>query len=275
MVLFTRRSKYNYDQLSYILMVIHNKLFEQSAKCINQSVIIRNWLLGLVVNDYKNFGLDRDKYSDSLYPQISNALIKNKIPDVSVDQIIQYRQFYRAYPHLVDAIPSEWDNFSISNAFCLQDYRKYQTSYTHVPAVYLINHLTYSHFVKLLECKDLLKRSYYECQCISKKWVPEKLHCQINALSYESSKSFNNEEKIVSLISSICKKAEHKRYDYDPKILSVFELLSKTHMLTSSHIVLFLKQFRTFIFENYNISLPEDKHIERFVRDQLFNVTVE
>jgi hypothetical protein len=80
---------------------IHNHLVERATRAVNVSLTLRNWLIGLSLQDYELVGKDRAAYGDRLFSQLAEDLTSRGVSNCSRRQLYRYRDFYRAYPHIV------------------------------------------------------------------------------------------------------------------------------------------------------------------------------
>lgn len=68
---------------------------------MNQSLTLRNWLIGPYIIECEQKGKERAKYGEQLLPEIAASI---KIKGLSVTNLRLCRQFYIAYPHLISAV---------------------------------------------------------------------------------------------------------------------------------------------------------------------------
>ena len=68
---------------------------------MNQSLTLRNWLIGPYISECEQKGKERAKYGEQLLPEIAASI---KIKGLSVTNLRLCRQFYIAYPHLISAV---------------------------------------------------------------------------------------------------------------------------------------------------------------------------
>lgn len=64
----------------------------------------------------------------------------------------------------------------------------------------LINRLSFSHFTLLFPIEDLLKRTFYEIECMKGNWKVDELRRQINSLYFERSGMSLNPEKLSRIV---------------------------------------------------------------------------
>ena len=65
----------------------------------------------------------------------------------------------------------------------------------------LINKLSFSHLVELLEIAEPLKRTFYEIECIKGTWSVRELRRQVNSLYYERSSLSKQPEKLAAIVA--------------------------------------------------------------------------
>jgi hypothetical protein len=115
---------------------------------------LRNWVIGAYIQRYELQGKDRAEYGVELLENLSKVLKDNNVPGCSARNLWLFRQFYRAYPTILQTLPAE------SNA---------TPSTLGLDSATLLANLSFSHFVELLKIDDLLKRSFYELECVGGK----------------------------------------------------------------------------------------------------------
>ena len=91
-----------------------------------------------------------------------------------------------------------------------------------LPAEKILNCLSYTHIEQLLQVKDLLKRTFYEIECIKGTWSVRELKRQINSLYYERS-GMSIKPEMLSEITQ--QKAEIAKPSDIVKSLYAFEFL--------------------------------------------------
>ena len=83
---------------------IHYHLVERATKAVNVSLTLRNWLIGLCLQNYELEGKDRATYGDRLFSTLSQDLTSRGVSNCSPRQLYRYRDFYLAYPHIVGTL---------------------------------------------------------------------------------------------------------------------------------------------------------------------------
>src|SRR6266404_1913765 len=93
-----------YQQLVKAIDSASRQLLGRAAAVVNQSLVIRNWLIGAYIVEFEQNGEDRAKYGVRLLPRLAADLKKREISGASPDMLERMRQFYFAYPQLGSGI---------------------------------------------------------------------------------------------------------------------------------------------------------------------------
>lgn len=190
-----------FDKLVISIQDTHEELQRSAVKAVNQSLTVRNWLIGLYIVEFEQKGEDRAKYGERLLPELSESV---KIRGLSVTNLRLCRQFYTAYPHLLAAVKEVLNNNGMqvnrigqtaSDQFKnteKQNVSIHQTpsdelKYISISAEKLLANLSYSHLQELASITNLTKRAFLEIEAIKNAWGVRELKRQINTLYYERS----------------------------------------------------------------------------------------
>jgi len=179
----------NFDELVRHIEQV-SVVFKQSANTsINIHISVRNWVVGYYIVEFEQNGENRAEYGSKLLKRISERL---NIKGLSVTNLKLFRQFYIAYPQIVNIFTSK-QFLSISQTVSDQSIKG-------VPAEKLIQKLSFSHFVELLQIDDFVKRTFYEVECIKGTWDVRELRRQIGSLYYERSGLSQKPELLSSIV---------------------------------------------------------------------------
>lgn len=94
----------DFKQLVVFICHLDGILTAQVTKAVNASLTLRNWLIGLHVEEYERRGVDRAEYGEKLMDRLSESLTKQGISRCDRRGIYRYRQFYFTYPQIVEAV---------------------------------------------------------------------------------------------------------------------------------------------------------------------------
>ena len=200
---------------------IHYHLVERATKAVNVSLTLRNWLIGLSIQNYELEGKDRATYGDRLFSALANDLTSRGVSNCSPRQLYRYRDFYLAYPHIVgtlspqllDLLPEKGDNREIVGTLYPQSGNGSQD---------LLQCLSYSHFQELVAIEDPLKRSFYEGECTRGNWSVRELQRQISSLFYERTAMSKDKKRLVGTVRGKAESMSAAQIIRDPYI---FEFL--------------------------------------------------
>ncbi|MFA5269443.1 MAG: PDDEXK nuclease domain-containing protein [Methanoregula sp.] len=201
---------------------IHNHLVERATKAVNVSLTLRNWLIGLSIQNYELEGKDRATYGDRLFSKLAGDLTSRGVSNCSRRQLYHYRDFYLAYPHIVGSLPPQ-----------LQDLLSLPE--VHAPAIVgslhpqsgegsrdLLHRLSYTHFEELVAIEDPLKRSFYEEECVRGNWSVRELQRQIGSLYYERTAMSKDKKRLARTVQGKAELMNPAQVIRDPYI---FEFL--------------------------------------------------
>ncbi|MCA1760704.1 MAG: DUF1016 N-terminal domain-containing protein, partial [Bacteroidales bacterium] len=92
----------NFDKLITTIEQVHRQLQAAAASSVNQSLTVRNWLIGFYIVEFEQNGEDRAAYGDKLIEKLAGKL--NHIKGIDKRSLFKFRQFYLFYPYIETAI---------------------------------------------------------------------------------------------------------------------------------------------------------------------------
>lgn len=166
-------------------------LATHASRAVNMSLTLRNWSIGAYIAEYELSGLDRATYGESLLTELSNELRSHMVSNTGRRQLYTYVDFYRIYPQFGQTIPAQLCQL-LPNTPDRQIVRTVSALFVNAPEK-LLNNLSYSHFELLVNLGDVLKRAFYEAECISGNWSVRELNVRseaftTNVLAYPQTK---------------------------------------------------------------------------------------
>lgn len=212
----------NFDELVKQIEQV-STVFKQSANTsINIHVTVRNWVVGYYIVEFEQNGENRAEYGSKLLKRISERL---NFKGLSVTNLKLFRQFYITYPQIATIFNSK-QFLSISQTVSDQletiiaekfPLKISQTvsdqSVNGVPAEKLIQKMSFSHFVELLQINDFVKRTFYEVECIKGTWDVRELRRQIGSLYYERSGLSQKPELLSNIVQGAIAIKKHDAID--------------------------------------------------------------
>jgi hypothetical protein len=185
----------NFNKLISTIEQVHSQLQASAANAVNQSLTIRNWIIGYYIVEFEQNGEDRAVYGEKLMEKLAEKF--NHIKGIDQRSLRRFRLFYILYPHIETAIRGTLSPILVTEEIrgtlspILTDNPIMETTSPQlannllVPANKLISKLSYSHLELLLNIDSQLKRTFYELECIKGTWTVRELKRQINSLYFE------------------------------------------------------------------------------------------
>jgi len=236
----TDKHEWNFENLVGAIRQAHEELAAQAGRAVNISLTLRNWLIGFYITVYEQNGADRAQYGAQLLENLSSRLAHGGMDGVASRSLRQYRQFYLVYPEIWQTpsaktmerlIPTTiWQTLSAKS----QPVPPIQKQPA-IPAVELIQKLSFSHFAELIVISDETKRLFYEIECIRGNWSVRELKRQIGSLYYERSGLSKDKKELSKLAQKGAKAADPKLAIRDPYIFEFLglkprEVMSESHL---------------------------------------------
>lgn len=176
---------------------------------MNQSLVLRNWLVGAYVVEFEQGGEDRAKYGDKLLERLAKDLVKRRISGLGVSMLERCRRFYQLTPQLGGAIPYALSTKSpkaltdgaTQIPYTLSTELKSVGKKAALPTPLKpaqIMQVSWSHWMELLRLDDPWKRAFYENECLLGGWSVRQLQRQIGSLLYERTGLSKNKRAVVA-----------------------------------------------------------------------------
>lgn len=206
----------NLDRLVETLAHAHGALQAQAAKAVNVSLTLRNWLFGYHIREYEQSGADRGAYGERLLETLALRLQQTGLKRIEARELRRYRQFYLAYPQIRETLSARLPGLQI---------RETPSPESGLPTVspqLLLERLSFSHFVELLQLEDMHQRAFYEAEALRGHWSVRELKRQIATQYYQRSGLSTNQSALSALARSQAEAATPQQIIRDPY---VFEFL--------------------------------------------------
>ncbi|MBD3887386.1 DUF1016 family protein [Phormidium tenue FACHB-886] len=192
------------------------------ARAVNQTLTLRNWLIGAYIIEYEQNGIDRAAYGTQLIETLARDLKQRGITGFALSNLRNFRQFALAYPHLAEeAILPKLISFArlapteihqtpsgeLSSEITELTIDAIKVSFTDIllfpslrartreepplpwqNAEYyqkLFTTVSWSHLLEICRIEDRLKRSFYELEAVKSNWSLREMKRQMNNMLYE------------------------------------------------------------------------------------------
>jgi predicted nuclease of restriction endonuclease-like (RecB) superfamily len=195
-----------YNQLIDSIETTHHSLRKRAISSINQQLVIRNWLIGFYIVEFEQNGEDRAKYGDKLVRNLEKELKNRDIAGMSYRSLELYKQFYLAYPQIVQPLAAQLKGSIISQPiaeqFNLIVSKPVQVLSEKIAPEKLLSNFSFRHFIALMRIKEPLKRAFYEKEAIKGQWEARFLERQINSLLIERLGLSTDKEALLANIQA-------------------------------------------------------------------------
>ena len=233
----------NFGQLVGVIRKVNDTLAAQANRAVNASLTLRNWLIGLHVEEYERRGVDRAEYGDKLMDRLAETLTKHGVSRCDRREIYRYRQLYLTYPQIVETVTPQLEplvgktvlaDLHVSPEAAATEIVE-ATPQIRIDGKTLISRLSFTHIVELLNLEDAAKRTFYEVECIQGNWSVRELKRQIHSLYYERCGLSLDKNKLSELTRQNAEMALPALSVRDPY---VFEFLGLTprEVMSESHL---------------------------------------
>jgi predicted nuclease of restriction endonuclease-like (RecB) superfamily len=180
---------YNFDALVTGITETSHYFQQQAQKQVNTALTLRNWLIGCYLFEYEQNGQDRATYGENLYKKLAEHLLKSGIKGTSRSNLHLFRQFYLAYPTIVQTLSGQLQlsDFPVQEILKLANKQTISEnlSIPQIDPLLLLNRLSFSHIIELLKADLPLQRFFYESQTIKNNWSVRELQRAMNSMLFE------------------------------------------------------------------------------------------
>jgi len=224
----------NFDQLLQRLAGMDEYLQKRAVVTVNRAATLRNWCFGAFIVEYEQNGEDRAQYGKRLLDSLSASLKGQGMKGVSVTALKLCRQFYLVYPEIGQTLSDQFEiplretipeaalkmispiGQTLSDRLIVSEEQVKKHHWR------LVESLSFSHFVELIQIDDPLKRIFYEIECINGNWTIRELRRQIGSLLCERTGLSREKDFMIKLVNEQASQFAPRDIIRDPYI---FEFL--------------------------------------------------
>jgi predicted nuclease of restriction endonuclease-like (RecB) superfamily len=241
--------KLSFAKLVESIDQVHKNFAAQAINAINISLTLRNWLMGYYIEEYERKGVDRARYGEMLMDKLATALQKRGTPRCDRRELYRYREFYLSYPQIVESVTPQLVPISEKTRLAKERIVESATPQWATSRKLLLERLSFTHFVELLQIGDPFKRSFYEQACIRGNWTVRELKHQIASLYYERSGLSKNKKKLAAQTPLKAKNSSPDLVIRDPYVFEFLGLKSQEVMGESNLEDALLDKMQNFLLE--------------------------
>ena len=158
----------NFESLATTILQTNFFFLDKVKRQVNTSLTLRNWIIGYYIVEYEQSGKDKADYGLGLFKAIAKRLIKMEVKSLQESNLYLCRDFYKAYPQILQTVSAK------SYLFIFMPFAILQTLSAILPEPdesanldVLLTNLSFSHFIELLKADTDVKRRFYEVTCYS------------------------------------------------------------------------------------------------------------
>lgn len=250
----------NFDQLIDNVYQTHCVLKSHAEKAVDNSLSIRNWVIGCYIVEYEQNGSDRAQYGTRLLDEIAKNLKSKGLKGLDTRSLRDCRTFYATYPQIRGTVTTELQKYDNQGLILSDEIRgtvSHELNSEHdLPVWLLLSKLSYSHFIELIRVEDPLQRLFYEVETIKNGWGVRELGRAIDTSLALRTTLSTNKEAVIAKIKNL-KPENNIDIIRSPLILDFLGLQEKSEYTESdleqailNHLQLFLMELGTgFCFE--------------------------
>lgn len=216
-----------YPALVKAISQVNTQMVTRAATAVNQSLVLRNWMIGSWINSYQKLGADRAKYGDRLFTSLAKDLSAQGVKGCGERMLQQMSVFSEFYPQMSRAIPQAVFaelglsrlSFDSANTGCgiapsrvdslklkskadssTMDHAIRQPLDTKLPTPLepaQLAGISWAHFLELIRLDDPWQRAFYENELRQEHWSVRQLQRQIGSLLYERTGLSTNKKAVI------------------------------------------------------------------------------
>ena len=255
----------DFESLVDTIVAIHNQAYDFATKAVNIGLTLRNWLIGHRIVEFEQKGRDRAAYGEKLLSSLAQRLVKAGLTRVDARELRRFRLLYTVYPQIRETVSPELlaqEGASALRPFLhLASLAKRETASPESQIVEsvapqlssahsdILQRLSFSHLVELLELTDETQRRFYEIDCIRGNWSVRELRRQIASLYYQRSGLSKDKAKLSAKAHTGAETLQPSQIIRDPYIFEFLGLRSQETMGESDLEDALLDRLQNFLLE--------------------------
>ena len=262
----------NFEGLIDNVYQTHHLLQQNAQKAVNQSLTVRNWLIGCYIVEFEQNGEDRAKYGTRLLKEMAKIIKVKGIKGLNSRALQNCRLFYSTYPQIRQTVSAELKKMGedAHKKLSFSDLQIRQTvsaelqapfpipirgSLTRelpeeypIPSNTLLSRLSFSHFLEIIRKDDPLERLFYEVETIKNNWSVRELERAINTALYVRTGLSKDKEAVIAKFKNQ-KPAQNEDIIRDPYFLEFLGLEERSSYSESELEKAILNHLQQFLIE--------------------------
>jgi len=241
----------DFDSLVSTIVHIHQQTQDFATKAVNVALTLRNWLIGCRILEFEQEGKDRAAYGENLMASLSQRLRTHGLPQVTPRELRRYRQLYQTYPQIWQSVTAKLlsDIGFSAMPYSIRESVTAKSQIGETVSPQLIQRLSFTHLVELIQLADDTQRRFYEIECIRGNWSVRELRRQIASLYYQRSGLSKDKAKLSAMAHAAAETLQPAHIIRDPYIFEFLGLRSRDVMAESDLEDALLDRLQDFLLE--------------------------
>lgn len=227
------------------------------ARTVNTTHVVANWLIGREIVLEEQKGRHRAEYGERLLRNLAEKLQSEFGRGNSHANLKFIRQFYLAYPNLLDAtqigyavrsqFPRTRKGYAVRSLSTTVD-SVARTDATWTPGT-LHPNLSWTHYRTLLRVPTEKARAFYEIEAIANNWSARELERQINSLLFERLAKSRNKRGLMRMATRGHEIQQPADVFKDPLVIEFLGLPESVELAESDLEVALISNLQAFLLE--------------------------
>lgn len=214
-----------FDSLTQAIRSVHDASQSRVGRIVNQSMNLRNWLIGAYIIEYEQGGEDRAEYGEGLLKALAKDLKQREVKGLSFSNLKNYRQVAFCWPQLAKGqtasgllggqisqtksglFEGEIGQTASADLGSLAFPAMEKRAQDHGGlewqdekwAAKLFATLSFSHLLELARVDDQLERAFYEIECMKSSWSVRELKRQRDSMLYQRVGLSKDKDAVLAL----------------------------------------------------------------------------
>lgn len=195
----------NYTALIRAINSATTQLQGRAATVVNQTLVMRNWLVGAYIVGFEQEGADRAKYGTKLLETLAGDLKAKNIKGLGAEILRNCRLFFLNYPQISQTVSGKLamdqlvTNISqtVSGKLALAGRTPESPKLPTPLSAEKVLCFSWSQLQELIRMDDPWKRAFYENECLRNHWSVRQLQRQIGSLLYERTGLSTDKQAVI------------------------------------------------------------------------------
>lgn len=165
----------------------------RAAAVVNQTLVIRNWLVGAYIVEFEQEGADRAEYGTKLLETLAGDLKAKSVTGLGAESLRNCRLLFLNYPQISQTVSGKLAMDPLATNIS----QTVSGKLTHLVRGPLppelptplsaeeVMRFSWSQLQEMIRIDDPWKRAFYENECLRGRWSVRQLQRQIGSLLYE------------------------------------------------------------------------------------------